>query len=212
MLPVLLVAGLFIAVTQPLEVAQLVELGQRVSTTPVFLLAVAVVMVALFAFGLPGSLGLWVIAPFNPPWLSIPLLLAASLTGALGAYHVATLLRRDWQASVTSGRIFRLLQRRSDLLTQTALRMLPGFPYSVVNYAGGALRLPLGTFMAAAAVGMSVKWTVYVGLVHEATDAVVAESPVRLTALWPLVLLAVLLLAGAWMRGRIGGNSGGESE
>jgi uncharacterized membrane protein YdjX (TVP38/TMEM64 family) len=205
-LPLAVIAGLALAVWQPVGLDELLTRGERIGRSPLFLTVVVALIVVMFTLGMPGSLGLWLIAPFNPPLIATVLLVVASTSGALGAYFLAGHLHRDWRPSGMSGRVVKILERHGDMLTQTAIRVLPGFPHSVINFAGGVLRLPLAGFITAAIVGLSIKWAIYASAVHGITDAVAAGSVLRLDTLAPLFILAVMVLAGAWFRRRLGGG------
>lgn len=202
-LPLAVIAGLVIAVWQPVGLDELLARGERIGSAPLYLTLVVVLMAVMFTLGMPGSTGLWLIAPFNPPLISTVLLVTASTGGAVGAYVLAGHLHRDWQPSAMSNRVMEVLERHGDVLTQSAFRMLPGFPHSVINFAGGLLRLPLAGFIAAAVFGLSVKWAVYASAVHGITDAVAAGSVLRLDTLAPLFILVLMVLASAWFRRRL---------
>jgi len=199
LLPVLVVLGLVLAAWQPLGLEPLLAWGERIGTSWWFLVLLMVVMALLFTFGLPGGLGLWLVAPFNHPLLSTIVLVIASTVGALGAYRLALHLRRDWQPGSASGRVVEAL-RHGDMLTLLAMRMLPGFPHSLINFASGALRLPLLPFIAATVLGLVVKWGVYATAVHGIADAVEAGDAVNVGTVVPLFALVMLTLLGAWAR------------
>jgi len=205
LLPVLGLMGLVLAAWQPVTLAELLDWGERITDRPLVIILIVVVVALLFTFGLPGSLGLWLIAPFQPPLEATLLLVVASVLGAAGAYLFAGHLHRDWQPGAFGARVIALLASRSDLLTQIALRVLPGFPHSVVNFAGGVLRLPLAGFLVAAVIGLGVKWAVYASAVHGLTDSLEAGAAVDAQTLLPLLVLTVMLLVGAWARRRLGG-------
>ncbi len=202
----LVLAGLAIAIWLPLELATLLDWGHRITDRPLAMLALVVLMAVLFTFALPGSLCLWLIAPFQPPVLATALLVTGSACGALGAYGLAARVGSDWRPDGLGGRIMKLLAERGDFLTQCALRILPGFPHSILNYAGGVLRLPLAGFIAATLLGLSVKWGVYASAVHGVVEAAETGDVVSATALLPLLLLTLLLLLGAWARQRVTGG------
>ena len=206
LLPVLIALGLGVAAVQPWGVAELFDFGRDLASQPWFLALVVLGMAVLFTFGLPGSLGFWLIAPFQAPLISTLLLLIGSVGGAFGAYRFSSSLRGDWEPEGFSRRIVHLLSRQGGLLTQMALRILPGFPHSVVNFAGGVLGLGLTGFLAAASVGLAVKWGIYASAVHGLVEAVEAGDALDFRTLLPLLILSVLLLAGAlarrWMAGR----------
>ncbi|AHE98405.1 TVP38/TMEM64 family protein [Thioalkalivibrio paradoxus] len=198
----LVVTGLVLASWYSRDLAVFLEWGDRIADQPWAMVGVVVLMAVLFSFALPGSLAFWLIAPFHPPLVSVAMLLAGSLPGALGAYFLSRRLGRQ-HAPRGGERLLELLQRRGDLLTQTALRILPGFPHSVVNFAGGILRLPLGSFLLAALVGLAVKWGVYSSAVYGAVEAIETGEPLQLGTVLPLFALTALLLLGALARRRL---------
>lgn len=208
LLAVLVAAGLAFALWQPLEPAELLALGERWAAHPAMSLLVALAMALLFVFALPGSLGFWLIAPFQPWLFAVPLLVAASLVGGLGAYALAARLGHVQPLTPRAGRIREVLARRSDLLTLCALRIFPGFPHSVINYAAGALRLPLSRFVVATVVGLGVKFGVYAAAVRACVDALAAGEGIDPLAFWPLLVLALLLLGGVWLRHRLDSGAG----
>lgn len=197
LLPLLILAGSVLGALQPWGIDEMLAFGRDLASNPLFLAAVVLTMVVLFSFGLPGSLGFWLIAPFQEPLAATLLLLVGSVGGALGAYRFSSRLRGGWEPEGFSSRIVRLLSRQGGLMTQTALRILPGFPHSVLNFAGGVLGLRLSAFLGAATVGLAVKWGVYASAVHGLVEAVEAGDALDFRTLLPLLSLSVLLLVGA---------------
>jgi len=210
LLGLLIVAGLVLASWHTRELAQFLEWGDRIADLPVAIVAVVVLMAVLFTFALPGSLVFWVIAPFHSPLVSVIMLLIGSVAGAFGAHRFSHRLGKRWSPGKNAERVVALLEQRSDLLTQTALRVFPGFPHSVVNYAGGVLGLPLGPFLLAALLGLTVKWGVYATAVHGAVEAIETGDALQLGTLLPLFVLAGLLLLGALVRRRLESPPRGE--
>lgn len=200
---VVAIAGLAIGAVQPYGIDELLVLGQRLTEDPVYLVLVVLGMIGLFTFGLPGSLGLWLIAPFQPPLIAAGLLLAGSVGGAFGAYLFSARFREESLADGFAGRVVALLSSHGGVLTQTALRILPGFPHSVVNFAAGILGLPVLHFLIAATIGLAVKWGVYAAAVHELVEVVEEDRALDWSAGAPLLALALLILAGAWARRRV---------
>lgn len=199
----LVVLGLVLATWHAPDLTVLLEKGDAIADQPAAMIAVVVLMIVLFAFALPGSLGLWLIAPFHPPVVSVAMLLAGSVLGALAAHALSHRLGKRWPPGANAERLVDLLSQRSDLLTQTALRVLPGFPHSFVNYAGGVLGLPRGTFVLAALLGLTMKWGVYATAVHGAVEAIETGDALQPQTVLPLFVLAALLLLGALVRKRI---------
>lgn len=172
--------------------------------------ALLLLQVALFAFGLPGSAVLWLAAPLYPPAAAAAILTAGGCGGALAAHALARRLSGDALARVRAGRGFRVLQREGDFLVLCALRLAPGMPHSVINYASGVLNLRLVPFLGSSALGFGLKSFLYSSVIHGALSA---DRPADLLA--PGVLgtlvgsVVVSLAARAWMRRRHGPGTRG---
>lgn len=212
LLAVLVILGLVLAYWHTPELAQLLQWGDRIAERPVVIVGVVVLMAVLFTLALPGSLVLWMVAPFHPPAVSVIMLVIGSVAGALGAYGLSHRVGRRWSPGRNAERVVSLLEQRSDLLTQTALRVLPGFPHSFVNYAGGVLELPPTTFLLAAVLGLTVKWGVYATAVHGAVEAIETVDGLQPSTLLPLFLLAGLLLLGGVTRRWVERRAGADGE
>lgn len=200
-LATLVIAGLALLALQPVSPQTLLAAGERLATRPLAVAVIVLTMAVLFATALPGSLAFWLLAPFLPPVLATALLLLGSVAGAWGGYLLANRLHAG--GSVAESRLGQLLHQRGDLVTQCALRVLPGFPHSVINYAAGALGLPLNTFLLAATLGLAVKWGVYSSAVHGTLEALEQGEMLSMSTLWPLAALTLLLLAGVQARRRV---------
>ena len=205
-LPALIVVGVTVGALQPWGLEDLLAFGRDLAAHPLFKIGVIVGMAGLFTFGLPGSLGFWLIAPFLAPLQATLILLLGSVGGAYGAYLFSSRVGGGWQPEGFGRRIVRLLSEQGGVLTQTALRVLPGFPHSVVNFAGGVLGLGLVGFLGAAVVGLAFKWGVYASAVHGLVEAVEAGDAMDFRTGLPLIALSILLLGGAmakrWVAGR----------
>ncbi|MFP4334640.1 MAG: rhodanese [Wenzhouxiangella sp.] len=200
---VVAIAGLVVCVLQPYGIDELLGLGHALSERPLYLAAIIVGMTVLFTFGLPGSLAVWLVAPFQPPLIATAVLVAGSAGGALGAYLFSARFRDEWAPDGFARRIINLLSRHGGVLSQTALRILPGFPHSVINFAGGVLGLGLAGFLTATVLGLAVKWGVYAGAIHGLVAAVEDDQALDWSTGLPLGVLSLLLLAGAWARHRV---------
>lgn len=198
----LVVIGVWVVVTDPVDRDQLRVVGEWLAAHPSALLALLLLQVAMFALALPATLVVWLVAPFLGFALSVLLMVLGSVFGALAAWWVARWLGATARSRVVGHPVYKLLMDASDPITQTALRVLPGFPHSMINYAGGVLALPLPGFLAAAVVGLTLKWTLYVGAIQTLVDAGDESGAVDAIALLPLLLLAAFLMGGRWLAGR----------
>jgi uncharacterized membrane protein YdjX (TVP38/TMEM64 family) len=157
---------------------------------------IVLAQLALYTFAQPGSALFWVAALLYPPPAATLILTAGGTTGALGAHLFSHHLTRRAAAEVRGRRLFHLLERQGDFFTLCALRVLPGMPHSVLNYASGILGLPLPRFLAASAVGLALKSYFYTVAVDRAIGAVRPADLVRLDVLGPLFAIALFLLLG----------------
>lgn len=82
------------------------------------------------------------------------------------------------------------------------LRMMPGFPHSVINYGSGILRIKFINFIPAAMSGTAVKTYIYSALIYDTTTSGTSTSPIG-PAVWPLFLLSLLILAGVFGKHRL---------
>jgi len=204
----LLLAGLGVAVWQPIAPQKVLEWAGELTLHPVTIALLVILQVLLHAFALPGSLMLWVFAPLFTPPVATALLTTGSVLGALAAYVFARWVGTNWKPGNRGGRLMGILEKRQDFLTQLIFRVLPGFPHSVVNYGGGMLRLPLKKFLSAAILGLTIKWLVYANAVHALVAAGAEGESIHMENLLPLIVLTVLLLLGAVFRKRLAGGSG----
>lgn len=193
----------------PTSMEQALDWGERLAERPITAVAVVLAQALLLTFALPGTLMLWVVAPFYPPLVATALLSIGTFVGALGAYAVARRFGvRDHsvEGAVYSGDSMRargiaLMRRHSDVWMQLAFRILPVFPHSVINHGAGLLALPLRPFLIAAAVGVPVKWLVYTHAVHAMVQIGIEDEPLSVWLLSPLLALALLLIVGIVVRG-----------
>lgn len=202
----LLMAGYLFVWHSP-ELAAVQRWATEASQHPAVIVAVILIMAVTLTIGLSSSIGLWLIAPFYTPLAATPMLTLGSVVGSLGAYYLSSRLGERWASRGFAGRIMGKFEARGDFLTQCALRMLPGFPHTVINVAAGLLRLPLVTFVMAATLGLGVKWAVYSSAIYGALEAVENEEAISFSVLLPLIALTLMLLVGAWLRRRFEARS-----
>ena len=196
-----LFSALVIGIWQPISIAQLLEWGSLLASKPWALAVMVAVEALLYTFALPGTLVLWLIAPFHSIAASVAILLTGSVAGGLGAYCLAARVGDSRQ--MRDRPWFGWLREHFDFSTQLALHILPGCPHWVVNYSAGLLRFPLLPFLIAITIGHGIKWTLYCWLLHGATYAALSGETFGLAELWPLLVLATLILLGGMLRHKI---------
>ncbi|WP_310599988.1 TVP38/TMEM64 family protein [Desulfobulbus sp.] len=138
----------------------------------------------------------------------------AATVGASLAFLVARHLLRDAVLSRYGGRLEGLnreLERRG-LGYLLFLRLVPAFPFFLINLAAGLTRLPLSTFVCGTLVGIVPGGLVYVnaGASLAAIDSVAAIASPRVLAAFGLLGLFALIpaLYGWWRDRRASGTLG----
>lgn len=168
---------------------------------PVLILAQALP----FAFALPGSAMFLVIGLLYDPLPAAAMIAAGGVMGSMAAYSLSGRLAVSWVEQVQRQKVYRVLQSNTNFLMLCAMRTLPGFPHSVINYGSGLLRVPLNRFVFSAILGYLVKGMLYASILHNVVDAEEAGELFTLEVMWPLLVLASLFVMGFFLQKTLGG-------
>ncbi len=158
--------------------------------------ALILTMAGLFVLGMPGSLFFWISGFFFRPVAATVLIVGGGVLGGVLAYLLAARLVDSPADKAAESPMFRFLQRNSDFFTLAAVRALPFFPHSVINYGAGALGIPLSRFAAASALGFAAKGFIYASAIHGAAEIRDLADLGEAGLVYPLLVLAGLLLVG----------------
>jgi uncharacterized membrane protein YdjX (TVP38/TMEM64 family)/rhodanese-related sulfurtransferase len=153
--------------------------------------------IALFALAtvlfLPGAIfGLAGGALFGPLWGSVWNLIGATL-GATLAFLVARYVASDWVARRAGGRLKELIEgvEAEGWRFIAFVRLVPLFPFNLLNYALGLTRIRLGRYILTSLIAMAPGTVAYTWLGHAGRQAAAGgEAWVRSL----LIALAVLAL------------------
>ncbi len=202
MLVTLVVLGVVLDFTGAIDWQRILRLAQVYAHywwVPIILIGLQVI---LFTFALPGSAVVWVAAPLYPPLAATLILTTGGTLGALSAYWLARHESLQWRKRMEDSRFYQILEQRSDFLSLCALRLIPGFLHSIINYGSGILRLPMMRFLSASIVGLAIKFFLYSNAIHGAVTATELSELVRLKTLGPLAILALVTGLAALLRKR----------
>jgi uncharacterized membrane protein YdjX (TVP38/TMEM64 family) len=137
--------------------------------------------------------------------LGFPLSLGAAVLGACLAFAIARAAGGDAVERLAGPRLrgaHELVSRRGFVSVLYA-RIVPGVPYTLVNYAAGLTRIPLRTFAAATALGAAPRAFAYTALGGSLGNW---RSPEAVAAAVVLVVMAVGGAAAA-LRSRAGARA-----
>jgi uncharacterized membrane protein YdjX (TVP38/TMEM64 family)/rhodanese-related sulfurtransferase len=154
--------------------------------------------VALFAVGavlfLPGAVfGLAGGVLFGPLWGTI-LSLAGATLGATASFLVARYLAADWVRRKAGARIERLIAgvEAEGWRFVAFVRLVPLFPFNLLNYALGLTRIPLMHYLLASLVCMAPGTLAYTWLGYAGREAVDGNAAAIRYGLIALALLAAI--------------------
>jgi uncharacterized membrane protein YdjX (TVP38/TMEM64 family) len=150
----------------------------------------------LYAFALPGSAMYLVAGLLYNPFYATLIIVAGGVSGAVAAYHFSSFMSEQARNRIQETRIFSIIRKQGDFATLCAIRTLPGFPHSVINYGSGLLSIPIHLFISTAIIGFSAKGFIYASAVQRATATDRFTETGRLETVLPLIGLAFLFVAG----------------
>ena len=120
--------------------------------------------------------------------------LSGATAGATLAFVIARYLAADWVARKAGGRLKQLSAgvEAEGWRFVAFVRLVPLFPFNLVNYALGLTRIPLTAYAAASFVCMFPGALAYAWLGHAGREALVGGQGAIRNALFALALLAVV--------------------
>lgn len=154
-----------------------------------------VIQTVLFTFAMAGSSIVWITAAIFTPATSTAIIASGTTLGGISAYFFSERLSEEWAQKIKFSRIYQSLHKESDFFTLFALRVMPGFPHSVINYSCGLLKTRLISFILAAFAGTAIKTYVYSIVIYNVTTPDTLTSSINFSSVWPLMALSMLILA-----------------
>ena len=202
LLPGLLLAGIIAQQKGYIDLASNLEGVEAFAQTWWALLAVVLIQTTLYLFAFPGSLLVWSLGVLYQPWVATLLVVIGGLSGSLAAYFFASGVSASWTARFARSKAYRLLQQNSGFLQLFALRCMPGFPHSFLNYSSGILKINLFAFVSSTVLGFALKGYIYCSAIYYAFHIEDTDQAISITTLLPLVLLVLLSLVGILIKKR----------
>ncbi len=121
--------------------------------------------------------------------------LAGATLGAVLAFLVARHVAGDWVARRAGGRLKQLIEgvEAEGWRFVAFVRLVPLFPFNVVNYALGLTRIPLGAYVLTSALCMLPGALAYAWLGHAGRAALAGDEHAIRNGLLALALAAALM-------------------
>jgi uncharacterized membrane protein YdjX (TVP38/TMEM64 family) len=162
------------------------------AAVPAFIACSALLTCALF----PGPLLAGASGLLFGTALGTPVAITAATLGAVLAFTISRFVAHDAVDRLAGKRIAPLqewIERRGFWAVLYA-RIVPGVPYSLVNYAAGATRVSLPAFAAATAIGGAPRAFAYTALGGSLDDLTSPEAIVAVVALVVMAITGLVLL------------------
>lgn len=192
--------GISLQLTGRIDSEQLITFARQYADHWWLGVLLVAIQTVLFTFAIAGSSMVWITAVLFTPLTSTAIITTGTTLGAISAYFFSERLSEEWTQKIKNTRIYKLLRKEGNFFILFALRMMPGFPHSVINYSSGILKIKFISFIPAAIMGTAIKTYVYSALIYNATTPGALTSSISLSTVWPLLLLSLLILAGAFVK------------
>ncbi|WP_126454507.1 TVP38/TMEM64 family protein [Sulfuriflexus mobilis] len=203
---VLIAAGITLQVFDLFNPQELISIGRDYADQWWLIAVIILLQVLLFTFALAGSQFLWVAATLYPPLTATFILAAGATLGGLSAYLFSAKLTEDWSARVQGSRVYRLLEKQDQFFTLLAMRIMPAFPHSLINYSSGILRIKWHYFIPATIIGIGAKSYVYAKVIYNATSADALTELLKFSTYGPPLLISAFIITGLIIKYRLDKN------
>jgi uncharacterized membrane protein YdjX (TVP38/TMEM64 family) len=194
-LVILLVLGLVLQQAGAIDLEELIILARQYADRWWLGVLLVVIQTILFTFAMAGSSIVWITAAIFTPATSTAIIASGTTLGGISAYFFSKRLSGEWSQKIKFSRIYQSLRKESNFFTLFALRVMPGFPHSVINYSCGILKTRLISFILAAFSGTAIKTYVYSIVIYNITTPDTLTRTINLSSVWPLMALSILILA-----------------
>jgi len=200
LLGAIIVTGIVLHQMGILDWYRLLDLGEKYAYTWWFPPLVIVVKAVLYMFAMPGSSMYWVAGILFPPLYATIIVVIGGVVGSILAYRFSQNMSKDSANRIQSSRFFSVIRNHSDFLTLSAIRTLPNFPHSVINYGSGILHVPMTRFLVSTIIGFTAKGYLYTAAIHHAATADDLTDVIQLETILPLIVLTLLFAIGKFFQ------------
>lgn len=194
----LILAGLILQQTGIIDWLQILEYFEKFSDKWWVWSLVLGIKVVFYALALPGSSLIWIAAILYKPLIATLLIVCGGTLGGFAAYFFSKRIGQQDkpEEKKKDSMFFDFLEKNCNFFALCAVRMIPGFPHSVINYGSGILNIPCLRFISSTMVGFAVKGFVYASAIHETLEISAISELGKLKTLWPLLIISGLMVLG----------------
>lgn len=199
----LITVGILLEVAGLLDVERMLVIAREYADYWWLVVVLILLQTIMFTFALAGSFFLWIVAPIYPPAMAAFILAAGGTLGGITAYFFSKRLTDEWIHRIENSRAYKMLHKQDNFFALFALRVLPAFPHSLVNYSSGILKVKLSHFIPAAFLGVGLKSYIYSEVIYNAASSASIDDLLDISTYGPLVLLSAITLLGVFIKYRL---------
>ena len=196
----LITAGILLEIAGLFDAEKILNIAREYTGHWWLVLVLILLQIILFTFALAGSAFLWIVAPLYPPVMATFILAAGATLGGVTAYLFSKRLTNEWTERIENSRTYRLLRKQGNFFTLFALRVIPAFPQSLINYSSGILKVKLSQFIPAAILSISIKSYIYSKIIYNAATSASLEDLLDISTYGPLILLSAITFTGVFIK------------
>jgi uncharacterized membrane protein YdjX (TVP38/TMEM64 family) len=200
----ILAAGVMLQLLGWFDWQRFLQVAEKYARTWWLPSAIVAIKITLYAFALPGSIMIWVAGLIYAPLAATIISVIGGVAGAVAAYVLSRRLSDGFSARVSTSRLFHFMRRHTDAATLSAVRTLPNFPHSVINYGAGIIGVPLPRFIISTTIGFIAKAYLYTTIIRNAAEADHLADAIDMKTLGPLFILATLFFIGKFIHQKSG--------
>jgi uncharacterized membrane protein YdjX (TVP38/TMEM64 family) len=199
----LVFVGIALQISGTIDVRQTISLAREYAGAWWLGVLLIAIQVILFTFALTGSTLVWIFAALFTPLTSTIMITTGTTLGGVMAYLFSDRMSDEWVRKIQHSAVYRSLHEKGNLYTLLALRLMPGFPHSLINYSSGILKVGLTRFIPATIAGSAIKSYIYSSAIYNVTIMEKSTGDIEFSDIWPLLALSLLILAGMTIKNHL---------
>ena len=202
-LGLLIITGIVLQISGLIQPEEIIVMIRQFSTYWWLVIVLILLQTLLFTFALAGSTFLWIAATIYPPMSSTLILVTGTTLGGIAAYFFSRRLTDEWIKKIEHSTAYKLLRKENNFFSIFALRLMPAFPHSLINYSSGILKIRLRYFIPATLLGISIKSYIFSEVIYNATTSLSLNVLLDFSTYGPLLLFSLFILGGLYIKYKI---------
>jgi uncharacterized membrane protein YdjX (TVP38/TMEM64 family) len=190
----LIITGIILQRLGVFDWHQLLKIAESYAHLWWFPFIIILAKIILYTFGLPGSVLCWIAGVLYHPLEATLIIVIGGVAGGVTAFTFSQRMFPEVMCKIKTSRFFSFMQRHSDFTTLCAIRTLPTFPHSVINFGSGMIHVPPHRFIISTVIGFSVKGYLYASSIRNTATADEIADLLSVETTLPLIIIVLLFI------------------